>query len=100
MRFLLFAAFVLAALDRRCSEQAFSGCGRRRRLCGGSWASAAASLVAERGLQGSRLPAVAPCGFCSAGSAVIERELSCPMTCGIILGQGWNPHLLRWQADS
>ena len=26
--------------------------------------------------------------------------LSCPATCGISLGQGSNPHLLYWQADS
>ena len=46
-----------------------------------------ASLVAEHGLL-------------RAGSVVVARGFSCPVTCGIFLDQGSNPCPLYWQADS
>ena len=42
---------------------------------------------------------VAP-GLKSAGSVLLAHGLSCSLACGIFLGQGSNPCLLHWQADS
>ena len=39
-------------------------------------------------------------GLWGTGSAVMVRELSCSMACGIFLDQGLNPCLLHWQVDS
>ena len=50
--------------------------------------AAAASLVVERGLQGSR------------ASVVVAQGLGCSSACGIFPDQGWNPCLLHWQMDS
>ena len=56
---------------------------------------------------GHRLPqlqhvgsVIAAPGLQSTGSTVVAHGLSCYMACGIFLGQGWNPRLLNWQADS
>ena len=36
----------------------------------------------------------------STGSVVGAPRLGCSTACGIFPTQGWNPHLLHWQADS
>ena len=73
-------------LDLRCLGAAlqlscvgFSCCGAQTVPCAGS-------RVAARGLQ-------------IAGSVVAHR-LSCPVTCGILPGEGLNPFRLHWQEDS
>ena len=38
--------------------------------------------------------------FQRTGSIVVVHPLSCSVVCGIFLGQGSNPCLLHWQADS
>ena len=43
---------------------------------------------------------VAACGLWNAGLIVVVPALSCFAACGIFLGQGSNPCLLHWQADS
>ena len=62
--------------------------------------TAVVSLVAEHGLQGAWAPAVAAPGLCSSGSVVVACGLNCSAACGIFPGQGSNPRLLHWQADS
>ena len=49
--------------------------------------TAAASLVAEHGLQGTQ------------ASVVVAHGLSCSAACGIFPGQGSNPCPLHWQVD-
>ena len=49
---------------------------------------AAASLVAEHGLQGTQ------------ASVFVAHGLSCSAACGIFPDQGSNPCLLHWQVDS
>ena len=36
----------------------------------------------------------------STGSVVVAHGVICPIACGIIPNQGWNPCLPRWQVDS
>ena len=58
------------------------------------------SLAVVRGLLTAVVsPAVAP-GLQSTGAVVVARGLRCPEAYGIIPDLGWNPCLLRWQADS
>ena len=56
---------------------------------------AVASIVAEHGLQGSRVP-----GLWSTGSTVVVYHFSCSMARGIFPDQGSNPCPLYWQVDS
>ena len=69
--------------------QAFSGCGEHRLppVAVGGRLTAAASLVAEHGLQ-------------STGSVAVVHGLSCSETCGIFPDQGSNLCPLHWQVDS
>ena len=53
---------------------------------------AAASLVAEHGLQARRLQ--------STGSVVVAHGLICSAACGIFPNQASNPCPLHWQVDS
>ena len=39
-------------------------------------------------------------GLQSTGSTLVVHGLSCSVECGILRGQGSNPSLLHWQADS
>ena len=63
--------------------------------------TAGASLVVVHGLQGTWAQQ-----FQLTGYRVWAQQLwhmgqgSCPMACGIFLGQGTNPCPLYWQADS
>ena len=61
---------------------------------------AVASVVAENGLQGPRASVGAAPRRWSTGSIVAAHRLSCCEAYGIFPDQGWNPHLLHWQADS
>ena len=62
--------------------------------------TAVASLVAERGLQGTQASLAAAFRVQSTGSVVVGHGLSCSMTYGIFPDQGLNPCLLPWQVDS
>ena len=72
-----------------------------------SFLVAVASLVAEHRLQAHGFQqlqhlasVVAAQALQSTGSVVVAHGLSCSMSCGISLDQGWNPCPLHWQADS
>ena len=45
-------------------------------------------------------PSVQSTGSRHVGSVVAVRGLSCSVTCGLFLDQGWNPCPLHWQANS
>ena len=49
---------------------------------------------------GHRASVVRLSGFSSTGSIVVAHRLSCSVACGIFLGQGSNPCLFHWQAES
>ena len=89
--FLQFILFLfLAVLDLPCCSSfslvAASGGDSLVAICG--LLIAAASLIAEPRL------------WSTWASLVEVHGLSCPAACGIFLGQGLNPGLLPWQADS
>ena len=71
--------------------------------CSGfSCARAQASVVAAHRFQqlGWESSVVAAPRLQSTGSVVVARRLSCSVACGILLDQGLNLCLLRWQVDS
>ena len=88
----IFNEFVLflTALGLHCYMQNFSSCAARGLLFTAvrGFLISLASLVAEPGLLGEQV------------SAVAAHRLSCPAVCAIFPDQGSNPCLLSWQVDS
>ena len=94
----------LAALGLQCCAWAFCSCGEQGLLAGcdtwachlggfSSWGAQASVGVARA--QELWLPGPGVRGLRSCGT-----RLSCSAARGIFPDQGWNPRLLRWQADS
>ena len=81
----LFSSCGERGLASSCSVQA-SHCGGFSRL--------------EHWLRGAQASVAVPSVLWSADSIVMVYGLSCSTTRGIFPGQGWNPCLLHWQADS
>ena len=81
--FLIFISVFLTAMDLHCCAWAFSSCGK--------W-----ELSSSCSVQASH------CGDFSSRRAwaLKVHRLSCPMACGILPDQGWNPCPLHWQVDS
>ena len=77
----------LAALGLRCCPCALSSCGERGLL-----------LVVVSGFSLRRLVLLQSSGSGCVGSVVVHG-LSCPVACGVFLGQGWNLCPLHWQVD-
>ena len=87
-----------------------SGCAGPPLLCGlslvvasralfscGAWALEAASLIVERGLQGTRASVVTARGPQGSGSVVVVSAISCSEANGIFPDQGLNLCPLHWQ---
>ena len=93
----MYSFFFLAAPGLHCYTWAFSGCSEWALLsrCGARLLTAAASLVVERGSRVHTLQ-----WFRLLDSVVVVHGLSCPVTCGILRGQGSNEHAVYWKADS
>ena len=92
----------MAALGLHCCMWAFSSCGEWGLLfvVVRGLLIAAASPVAEHGLQAHRLQQLWLAGSRRAGSVAVAHGLSCSAACGILPDQGSNPCPLHWQVDS
>ena len=111
------------ALHLHCCKQAFSSCGKLGLLFVAvhGLLIAVASLVAEHRLSLHGLHQLRHAGSTAqglqqlwhsssvvraqkplelVGSEVVAHRLSCSMSCGILLDQGFNPCPLHWQVDS
>ena len=90
IHFIFLIYLFLTVLGLCGCAQTFSSCDEQRLLSPrvAQASRAVASLVAERGLEGSQAP------------VVVIHGLSCPTVCQIFLDQGWDLCLLHWQADS
>ena len=59
-----------------------------------------ASLALQHRFSGALASVVAVSELQHTGSVVVAHWISCSVACGIFPGQGQNPCLLHWQADS
>ena len=84
---------LLRGLFSSCGEQELLSCGARASHCSGFSCCRAWAL----GCVGFRR---LPPRLQSTGSVIVAHRLSYSAARGILLGQGSNPCLLRWQADS
>ena len=100
--FIFYFILFLAVLGLHCRARALSSCGERGLLSAAVRRPliAAASPIAEHGLQGARASVVVARGPQSTGSVAVAHRLRCSAACGILLDQGSNPCPLHWQADS
>ena len=95
---------MLHGLFRSCGEQGLlSRCGVRASHCGGFSCCRARAL--GRGFQSLSSCSTGAQLLQFSGSRTQAQQLWCTGLCcsaahGILLDQGWNSHLLHWQADS